>query len=73
MEIINAEYKEIKELDEKSTEELIAETNTLYQQMQTIGVIGHQRKSRAWKLGRLVSKEPAVQCKKSTEHDETGK
>lgn len=42
MEIINAEYKEIKELDEKSTEELAEKTNTLYQQMQMIGAYGLQ-------------------------------
>ena len=42
MEIINAEYKEIKELDEKSTEELTEKTNTLYQQMQMIGAYGLQ-------------------------------
>lgn len=42
MEIINAEYKEIKELDEKSTEELTEKTNTLYQQMQMIGAYGIQ-------------------------------
>lgn len=52
MEIVNAEYHEIEELGEKSTEELIAETNTLYQQMQTIGVIGLQMAAEA---GRRLS------------------
>lgn len=36
MEIVTAEYCEIETLDEKSTEELTAEANTLYQQMQAI-------------------------------------
>lgn len=40
--IVNAEYREIEELDEKSTEELTAKTNTLYQQMQLIGAMGIQ-------------------------------
>ena len=42
MEIINAEYREIEELDEKSTEELTEKANTLYQQMQLIGAMGIQ-------------------------------
>lgn len=42
MEIVNAEYREIENLDEKSTEELTAKTNTLYQQMQMIGAMGIQ-------------------------------
>ena len=42
MEIVNAEYREIENLDEKSTEELAAKTNTLYQQMQMIGAMGIQ-------------------------------
>lgn len=40
--IVNAEYREIEELDEKSTEELTERTNTLYQQMQLIGAMGIQ-------------------------------
>lgn len=40
MEIINAEYREIVDLDEKSTEELTEKANTLYQQMQLIGAVG---------------------------------
>ena len=42
MEIVNAEYREIENLDSKSTEELTAKTNTLYQQMQMIGAMGIQ-------------------------------
>ena len=42
MEIVNVEYHEIKELDEKSTEELTEKANTLYQQMQLIGAMGIQ-------------------------------
>lgn len=42
MEIVNAEYREIEDLDEKSTEELTTKTNTLYQQMQLIGAMGIQ-------------------------------
>lgn len=42
MEIINAEYREIVDLDEKSTEELTEKANTLYQQMQLIGAMGIQ-------------------------------
>ena len=42
MEIVNVEYHEIKELDEKSTEELAEKANTLYQQMQLIGALGIQ-------------------------------
>ena len=42
MEIVNVEYHEIKELDEKSTEELTEKANTLYQQMQLIGAMGVQ-------------------------------
>lgn len=38
--IIDAEYKEISSLTEKTTEELAAETNTLWQQMEMIGNIG---------------------------------
>ena len=41
MEIVNAKY-EIETLDEKSTEELTAKTNALYQQMQMIGAMGIQ-------------------------------
>lgn len=40
--IVNAEYHEIEELDEKSTEELTEKANTLYQQMQLIGAMGIQ-------------------------------
>lgn len=40
--IVNAEYREIEELDKKSTEELTGKANTLYQQMQLIGVMGIQ-------------------------------
>ncbi len=47
MEIINAEYREIEELDEKSTEELTEKTNTLYQQMQLIGAMGIQMAAEA--------------------------
>lgn len=39
MEIVNAEYREIENLDSKSTEELTAKANTLYQQMQMIGAM----------------------------------
>ena len=42
MEIVNVEYHEIEELDEKSTEELTEKANTLYQQMQLIGAMGIQ-------------------------------
>ena len=42
MEIVNAEYREIENLDSKSTEELTVKTNTLYQQMQMIGAMGIQ-------------------------------
>ncbi len=42
MEIVNVEYHEIEELDEKSTEELAEKANTLYQQMQLIGALGIQ-------------------------------
>jgi len=42
MEIVNVEYHEIEELDEKSTEELTEKANTLYQQMQLIGAMGLQ-------------------------------
>lgn len=42
MEIVNAEYREIENLGSKSTEELTAKTNTLYQQMQMIGAMGIQ-------------------------------
>lgn len=40
--IVNAEYREIEELDEKSIEELTERTNALYQQMQLIGAMGIQ-------------------------------
>lgn len=39
-EIIEANYKEITSLTEKTTEELAAETNTLWQQMEMVGNIG---------------------------------
>ena len=42
MEIVNAEYREIENLGDKSTEELTVKTNTLYQQMQMIGAMGIQ-------------------------------
>ena len=42
MEIVNVEYHESEELDEKSTEELTEKANTLYQQMQLIGTLGIQ-------------------------------
>ena len=53
MEIVNAEYREIENLDEKSTEELTAKTNTLYQQMQLIGAVGIQMAADA---GRCLTK-----------------
>lgn len=40
--IVNAEYREIEELDKKSIEELTKKTNALYQQMQLIGAMGIQ-------------------------------
>ncbi len=40
--IVNAEYREIEELNEKSIEELTKKTNALYQQMQLIGAMGIQ-------------------------------
>lgn len=52
MEIVTAEYCEIETLDEKSTEELTAEANTLYQQMQAIGAVGLQMAAEA---GRRLS------------------
>lgn len=39
-EIIDVEYKEITDLSEKTTEELTAEANTLWNQMEAIGTIG---------------------------------
>ena len=39
-EIIDAEYKEVIELSDKTTEELTAEANTLWNQMEAIGSIG---------------------------------
>ena len=53
MEIINAEYREIVDLDEKSTEELTEKANTLYQQMQLIGAVGIQMAADA---GRCLTK-----------------
>lgn len=53
MEIINAEYREIVDLDEKSTEELTEKANTLYQQMQMIGAVGIQMAADA---GRCLTK-----------------
>lgn len=53
MEIVNAEYREIENLDSKSTEELTAKTNTLYQQMQLIGAMGIQVAAEA---GRCLTK-----------------
>lgn len=53
MEIVNAEYREIENLDSKSTEELTAKTNTLYQQMQLIGAVGIQMAADA---GRCLTK-----------------
>ena len=53
MEIVNAEYREIVDLDEKSTEELTEKANTLYQQMQLIGAVGIQMAADA---GRCLTK-----------------
>lgn len=53
MEIVNAEYREIENLDSKSTEELTAKANTLYQQMQLIGAMGIQVAAEA---GRCLTK-----------------
>lgn len=53
MEIVNAEYREIENLDSKSTEELTAKANTLYQQMQMIGAMGIQVAAEA---GRCLTK-----------------
>ena len=53
MEIINAEYREIVDLDEKSTEELTEKANTLYHQMQLIGAVGIQMAADA---GRCLTK-----------------
>ena len=39
-EIIDVEYKEVIELSDKTTEELTAEANTLWNQMEAIGSIG---------------------------------
>lgn len=39
-EIIEANYREITSLTEKTTEELVAETNTLWQQMEMVGNVG---------------------------------
>lgn len=53
MEIINAEYRGLVDLDEKSTEELTEKANTLYQQMQLIGAVGIQMAADA---GRCLTK-----------------
>ena len=53
MEIVNAEYREIENLGDKSTEELTEKANTLYQQMQLIGAVGIQMAADA---GRCLTK-----------------
>jgi hypothetical protein len=42
MNIVETDYKEIKNLEEITTEQLCIEVNTIYQQMETIGNIGLQ-------------------------------
>lgn len=51
-EIIDVEYKEIRELTDRSTEELAAEANTLWSQMEAIGNLGMMMAGEAGK--RLV-------------------
>lgn len=56
MEIVNVEYHEIEELDEKSTEELTEKANTLYQQMQLIGAMGIQVAAQAGQCLSVIKK-----------------
>lgn len=42
MNIVETDYKEIKNLEEITTEQLCIEVNTIYQQMEAIGNIGLQ-------------------------------
>jgi len=68
MNIVETEYKEITSIQERETEQLTIEVNTIYQQMETIGNIGLQLAAEAGERlieikGRLAHGEFESWCK----------
>jgi hypothetical protein len=68
MNIVETEYKEITSIQERETEQLTIEVNTIYQQMETIGSIGLQLAAEAGERlieikGRLAHGEFESWCK----------